>query len=170
MATIHTKPSNLYALQGGDFWKWRFIRYIQVDGWKWRFSHMMTSFLGFRHAFLHKQLENAVRKHSDYFRYGGKSFQFWKYLATCGQSNTIWKCYVWMEIFKYGEKSPLLKIAYLGKKVIAKWQKAYNSGDKNTWLFYRNKVKSTIAFAKQNFYSDKIKQNLRNGDCHKWWS
>ena len=35
------------------------------------------------------------------------------------------------------------------KKLIAKRQKAYNSGDKNAWLFYRNMVKSTIAWAKQ---------------------
>ena len=56
------------------------------------------------------------------------------------------------------------------KKLIAKRQKAYNSGDKNIWLFYRNKVKSTIALAKQNFYSNKIEHDLRNGDCRKWWS
>ena len=56
------------------------------------------------------------------------------------------------------------------KKLIAKRQKAYNSGDKNAWLFYRNKVKSTIALAKQNFYLNKIEHNLRNGDCRKWWS
>ena len=56
------------------------------------------------------------------------------------------------------------------KKLIAKRQKAYNNGDKNIWLFYRNKVKSTIALAKQNFYLNKIEHNLRNGDCCKWWS
>ena len=44
------------------------------------------------------------------------------------------------------------------------------SGDKSTWLFYRNKVKFTITLAKQNFYSDKIEHNLQNGDCRKWWS
>ena len=53
------------------------------------------------------------------------------------------------------------------KKLIAKRQKAYSSGDKNAWVFYRNKVKSTIALAKQNFYSDTIEHNW---DCRKWWS
>ena len=63
-------------------------------------SNTMTSCLGSRLALR----QNYNSKDADLFEHRGKSLRFWKYLATCGRSNTIRKRYMWTQILLNTEK------------------------------------------------------------------
>ena len=54
------------------------------------------------------------------------------------------------------------------KQLVTKRQKAFRSGDKDQWLYLKNKVRKEISARKESYYFNKV-QHLKSSDPRKWW-